>query len=78
MLVTVSSAFSSSNTWFFLQVSPDEMDIFEEIKSFLGDDENKDSKLIAPFSLLSKNAVESLRYRVEVIVELLSFSQMTS
>jgi ATP-dependent RNA helicase DDX56/DBP9 len=63
---------------FFLQVSPDEMDIFEEIKSFLGDDENKDSKLIAPFSLLSKNAVESLRYRAEVIVQLLSFSQMTS
>jgi ATP-dependent RNA helicase DDX56/DBP9 len=63
---------------FFLQVSPDEMDIFEEIKSFLGDDENKDSKLIAPFSLLSKNAMESLRYRAKVIVQLLSFSQMTS
>ncbi|GMY21835.1 DEAD-box ATP-dependent RNA helicase 16 [Fagus crenata] len=50
-------------------VSPDEMDIFEEIKSFLGDDENKDSKLIAPFSLLSKNAVESLRYRAEDIAK---------
>jgi ATP-dependent RNA helicase DDX56/DBP9 len=59
---------------FFLQVSPDEMEGFEEIKSFLGDDENKDSKLIAPFSLLSKNAVESLRYRAEVIVQLFCLS----
>jgi ATP-dependent RNA helicase DDX56/DBP9 len=42
---------------FFLQVSPDEMEVFEEIKSFLGDDKNKDPNLIAPFSLLSKNAV---------------------
>lgn len=44
------------------------MEVFEEIKSFLGEDEKKDSNLIAPFSLLSKNAVESLRYRAEVIV----------
>lgn len=50
------------------QVSPDEITIFEEIKSFLGDDEKDDSNLIAPFPLLTKNAVESLRYRSEVIV----------
>ncbi|KAL4644556.1 hypothetical protein ACB092_02G173000 [Castanea dentata] len=50
-------------------VSPDEMEIFEEIKSVLGDDENKDSNLISPFSLLSKNAVESLRYRAEDIAK---------
>ena len=50
------------------------MEIFEEIKSVLGDDENKDSNLISPFSLLSKNAVESLRYRAEVIVQLFFLS----
>ncbi|KAF5463224.1 hypothetical protein F2P56_019154 [Juglans regia] len=50
-------------------VSPDEMEIFEEIKAFLGDDENKDSDLITPFSLLSKNAVESLRYRAEDVAK---------
>ena len=60
---------------FFLQVSPDEMEIFEEIKSVLGDDENNDSNLISPFSLLSKNAVESLRYRAEVIVQLFFLSR---
>jgi ATP-dependent RNA helicase DDX56/DBP9 len=53
------------------------MEVFEEVKSFLGDDENKDSNLITPFSLLSKNAVESLRYRAEVIVNSLSFSLIT-
>ncbi|KAJ9170527.1 hypothetical protein P3X46_018628 [Hevea brasiliensis] len=46
-------------------VSTDEMAILEDIKSFLGDDESKDSNLIAPFPLLTKNAVESLRYRAE-------------
>ncbi|KAK4584931.1 hypothetical protein RGQ29_022556 [Quercus rubra] len=50
-------------------VSPDEMEIFEEIKSVLGNDENNDSNLISPFSLLSKNAVESLRYRAEDIAK---------
>lgn len=50
-------------------VSSDEMEVFEEIKSFLGDDEKKDSNLIAPFSLLSKNAVESLRYRAEDVAK---------
>ncbi|KAL8472850.1 hypothetical protein ACS0TY_029245 [Phlomoides rotata] len=46
-------------------VSPEEMEIFEEIKSVLGEDGSEDSKFIAPFPLLSKNAVESLRYRAE-------------
>lgn len=43
------------------------MKIFEEIKSFVGDDENEDSNIIVPFPLLAQNAVESLRYRAEVI-----------
>ncbi|GFZ18839.1 P-loop containing nucleoside triphosphate hydrolases superfamily protein [Actinidia rufa] len=46
-------------------VSPEEMEVFEEIKSILGERENKDSNFIAPFPLLTKNAVESLRYRAE-------------
>lgn len=46
-------------------VSPDEMEILEEIKSFLGDDENNESNVISPYPLLTKNAVESLRYRAE-------------
>ncbi|KAK4416363.1 DEAD-box ATP-dependent RNA helicase 16 [Sesamum alatum] len=46
-------------------VSPEEMEIFEEIKSLLGESDSEDSKFIAPFPLLSKNAVESLRYRAE-------------
>ncbi|XP_015868189.1 DEAD-box ATP-dependent RNA helicase 16 [Ziziphus jujuba] len=50
-------------------VSPDEMEIFEEIKSFLGNDENDASSLITPFPLLTKNAVESLRYRAEDIAK---------
>ncbi|KAK9285297.1 hypothetical protein L1049_024488 [Liquidambar formosana] len=50
-------------------VSPDEMEIFEEIKSFLGDNENKDTNFIAPFPLLTKNAVESLRYRAEDVAK---------
>ena len=50
------------------------MEIFEEIKLFVGDEENKDSNLIAPFSLLSENAVESLRYRAEVTVQLFCLS----
>lgn len=47
------------------------MKIFEEIKSLLGENENEDSKFIAPFPLLSKNAVESLRYRAEVCLILI-------
>ena len=49
------------------QVSPDEMYTLEEIRSFVGDDENKGTSSIAEFPLLTKNAVESLRYRTEVI-----------
>lgn len=45
-------------------VSPDEMEIFEEIKSFLGEDDIC-TNTIMPFSLLTKDAVESLRYRAE-------------
>ncbi|KGN48639.1 DEAD-box ATP-dependent RNA helicase 16 [Cucumis sativus] len=44
-------------------VSPDEMDNFEEIQSFLRAD--GDTDIIVPFPLLTKNAVESLRYRAE-------------
>lgn len=44
------------------------MEILEDIKSFFGGDDSKDSNLISPFPLLTKNAVESLRYRAEVIV----------
>uniref|UniRef100_A0A5B7BD55 RNA helicase n=1 Tax=Davidia involucrata TaxID=16924 RepID=A0A5B7BD55_DAVIN len=46
-------------------VSPEEMETFEEIRSIFGENENKDSNFIAPFPLLTKNAVESLRYRAE-------------
>ncbi|XP_042030269.1 DEAD-box ATP-dependent RNA helicase 16-like [Salvia splendens] len=41
-------------------VSPEEMEIFEEIKSILGENDTE-SKYIAPF----ENDVESLRYRTE-------------
>ncbi|KAL5556748.1 hypothetical protein UlMin_038984 [Ulmus minor] len=46
-------------------VSSEEMEILDEIKFFLGEEGDKDSNLIAPFPLLTKNAVESLRYRAE-------------
>ncbi|XVE82971.1 hypothetical protein DITRI_Ditri16bG0048700 [Diplodiscus trichospermus] len=46
-------------------VSPDEMEVFEEIKSLLGDEEEDETDIITPFSLLTKDAVESLRYRAE-------------
>ncbi|KAK4477435.1 hypothetical protein RD792_016656 [Penstemon davidsonii] len=46
-------------------VSPEEFEIFEEIKSLMGENDTEESKFIAPFPLLSKNAVESLRYRAE-------------
>lgn len=42
------------------------MDIFGEIQSFLRAD--GDTDIIVPFPLLTKNAVESLRYRAEVCV----------
>lgn len=42
------------------------MDTFEEVRSFVGDNENNGSNSIAEFPLLTKSAVESLRYRAEV------------
>ncbi|EOA16221.1 hypothetical protein CARUB_v10004361mg [Capsella rubella] len=50
-------------------VSPDEMEGFEAIKSFLASDKNKDSDIITPFPLLTENAVESLRYRAEDVAK---------
>ncbi|CAN6484687.1 unnamed protein product [Victoria cruziana] len=51
-------------------VSPDEQKIFEEIKTMLGDSDGPDSsKLIAPFPLLSKGAVDNLRYRAQDIAK---------
>ncbi|RZB87381.1 DEAD-box ATP-dependent RNA helicase 16 isoform C [Glycine soja] len=50
-------------------VSTDEMDTLEEIRSFVGDDENKGTNSIAEFPLLTKNAVESLRYRAEDVAK---------
>ncbi|KAF9603825.1 hypothetical protein IFM89_037959 [Coptis chinensis] len=50
-------------------VSSDEMEVFEEIKSTSGDNENSSSNFITPFPLLSKNAVESLRYRAEDVAK---------
>jgi ATP-dependent RNA helicase DDX56/DBP9 len=53
--------------WYlYFQVSPDEDDVFEEIENMLQDVENKDTKCILPFPLLTQNAVESLRYRAQV------------
>ncbi|KAL3526916.1 hypothetical protein ACH5RR_011572 [Cinchona calisaya] len=46
-------------------VSPEEEDIFEDVKSIMGENDSRDSNFIAPFPLLSKNAVEALRYRAE-------------
>ncbi|CAN8229374.1 unnamed protein product [Cochlearia groenlandica] len=50
-------------------VSPDEMEGFEEIKSFLAGEEDKDSEIITPFPSLTENAVESLRYRAEDVAK---------
>ncbi|CAF1711392.1 BnaC03g65710D [Brassica napus] len=50
-------------------VSPDEMEGFEEIKSFLAGEEDKDSDVITPFPLLTENAVECLRYRAEDVAK---------
>uniref|UniRef100_A0A7C9CK08 RNA helicase n=1 Tax=Opuntia streptacantha TaxID=393608 RepID=A0A7C9CK08_OPUST len=46
-------------------VSSDEMEVFEEIKSTLAENDSNEANFIAPFPLLTKNAVESLRYRAE-------------
>ncbi|GJZ50684.1 magnesium transporter MRS2-1-like protein [Tanacetum coccineum] len=48
------------------EVFSDEMEIFDEIKVYLGETEDSDVKHIAPFPLLEKNAVEFLRYRAEL------------
>lgn len=42
------------------------METLDEVRSLVGDDENNGSNTIAEFPLLTKNAVESLRYRAEV------------
>lgn len=60
------------------QVSPEEMEVFEEIKLFLGDNENNDFTSVAPFPLLEKNAVEFLRYRAEVICWFIRFAFHTT
>ncbi|KAK9749607.1 hypothetical protein RND81_02G138000 [Saponaria officinalis] len=46
-------------------VSTDEMEAFEELKSTLAEHKSGEGDFIAPFPLLTKNAVESLRYRAE-------------
>ncbi|XP_052147920.1 DEAD-box ATP-dependent RNA helicase 16 [Oryza glaberrima] len=46
-------------------VSPKENGIFEDIENMLKDVENRDTSCISPFPLLTKNAVESLRYRAQ-------------
>ncbi|GAB2231808.1 hypothetical protein Droror1_Dr00010822 [Drosera rotundifolia] len=48
-------------------VSPEEKEIFEEIKSTLGEEASGDGNFVAPFPLLTQSAVESLRYRAEDI-----------
>lgn len=47
------------------------MDTLEEIRDFIGDDENKGSNSLLEFPKLTKNAVENLRYRAEVICHFL-------
>ncbi|XP_062212275.1 DEAD-box ATP-dependent RNA helicase 16 [Phragmites australis] len=46
-------------------VSPEENSTFEEIVHLLQDVEKKDTNCISPFPLLTKDAVESLRYRAQ-------------
>ncbi|KAH7689777.1 RNA helicase protein [Dioscorea alata] len=51
-------------------VSPEETEVLEGIKQLLGEDDNQDSEsCIAPFPLLTKNAVEALRYRAEDVAK---------
>lgn len=50
-------------------VSSDEMEIFEDIKTTVGDENLDSSNFIAPFPLLTQNAVESLRYRAEDVAK---------
>ncbi|XP_074581377.1 DEAD-box ATP-dependent RNA helicase 16 [Curcuma longa] len=53
-------------------VSPGEDAILEEIKSVMGDDNQQQSDSIIPFPLLTKNAVESLRYRAEDVAKIVT------
>lgn len=56
-------------------VSSDDMESFEELKSTLSEKESGEANFIAPFPLLTSNAVESLRYRAEdVLRSVTSFS----
>ncbi|KAF7151452.1 hypothetical protein RHSIM_Rhsim02G0087100 [Rhododendron simsii] len=64
VLIKMHSRFDGNNS--VEHFSAEEMEIFEGIKSTFGENENKDSHFIAPFPLLTKNAVQSLRYRAEV------------
>ncbi|KAJ0967713.1 hypothetical protein J5N97_024630 [Dioscorea zingiberensis] len=51
-------------------VSPEETEVLEGIKQLMGEDDNQDSaSSITPFPLLTKNAVESLRYRAEDVAK---------
>lgn len=43
------------------------MEAFEELKSTLAEKDSGETNFIVPFPLLTKSAVESLRYRAEVL-----------
>jgi len=47
-------------------VSEEESSIFEDIEHMFQEVENKDTECISPFPLLTKDAVNSLRYRAQV------------
>ncbi|CAO2828147.1 unnamed protein product [Amaranthus hypochondriacus] len=49
-------------------VSSDEMEAFEELKSTLAEKDSGETNFIVPFPLLTKSAVESLRYRAEDVL----------
>ncbi|KAG2535543.1 hypothetical protein PVAP13_9NG121600 [Panicum virgatum] len=49
-------------------VSEEESSIFEDIEHMLQEVENKDIDCISPFPLLTKDAVDSLRYRAQIEV----------
>jgi len=46
-------------------VSEEESSIFEDIEHMFQEVENKDTECISPFPLLTKDAVDSLRYRAQ-------------
>lgn len=66
MALSLQEIFKSNALLYLPQVSPDEMEGFEEIEAFLSGEEDKDTDIITPFPSLTENAVESLRYRAEV------------